>query len=95
MGRPGFGRLTLWGGSREFFVAKEPPVGLEMTLDEVDADLGVLRLDSQDNDEDVPSLLVVCTNDQERAERALGLADEQLEAVQAMMAAENAAAIPF
>ena len=95
MERPGFGRLTLWGGSREVFVVKEPPVGLEVTLDEVDADLGVLRLESQDNYVFVPSLLVVCTNDQERAERALGLAYERLEAVQAMMAAENAAAIPF
>ena len=72
----------------------EPPVGLEVALKEVDADLDTLRLDSQDNYAVVPALLLL-TGDQERAEHALSLADERLEAVQARLAAENAAAIPF
>ena len=95
MERPAFARLTLWGGSRNVFVVNEPPIGLEVALHKGDADLEVLRLESQDNYGFVPSLLVVFTNDQERAERALGLADERLEAVQARLAVEHAAAIPF
>lgn len=95
MERPALARLSLWGGSRDVFVVTEPPVGLEAALKEVDADLEVLRLESQDNYVFVPSLLVVFTNDQERAERALGLADERVEAEQARMAAEDEAAVPF
>ena len=95
MERPGYGRLTLWGGSRDVFVVTEPPVGLEVALNEVDADLDTVRLDSQDNYAVVPALLLLLTGDQERAEHALSLADDRLEAVQARLAAENAAAIPF
>src|SRR5690348_12632674 len=75
MERPGYGRLTLWGGSREVFVVTEPPVGLEVALKEVDADLDTLRLDSLDNYAVVPALLLLLTGDQERAEHALSLAD--------------------
>lgn len=95
MERPGYGRLSLWGGSRDVFVVSEPPVGLEVALKDVDADLAVLRLDNLDNYVSVPSVLVLLTNDQERAERTVSLAYDRLEAVQARLAAENAAAIPF
>lgn len=95
MERPGYGRLTLWCGSRDVFVVTEPPVGLEMALKAVDAELETLRLDSQDNYAVVSALLLLLTGNQKRAERALSLADERLEAIQARLAAENAAAIPF
>ena len=77
--RPGYGRLTLWGGSRNVFVVSEPPVGLEVALKEVDAELGTLRLDSQDNDAVVPALLLLLTGDQERAERTVSQAYDRLE----------------
>lgn len=95
MERPGYGRLTLWGGSRDVFVVTEPPVGLEVALKEVDAELDTVRLVSQDTSTVVPAVLVLLTGDQERAEHALSLADEWLAPVQARLAAENAAAIPF
>ena len=95
MERPGYGRLTLWGGSRDVFVVTEPPVGLEVALNEVDAELDILRLDSQDNYAAVPALLLLLTGDQERAERTVSLAYDRLEAVHVRLAAENAAAIPF
>lgn len=91
MERPGYGRL----GRREVFVVNELPVGLEVALKAVDADLETLRLDSLDNYAVVPALLLLLTDDQERAEHALSLADDRLAAVQVRLAAENAAAIPF
>ena len=95
MERPGYGRLTLWGGSRDVFVVTEPPMGLEVALKEVDANLDILRLDSQDNYAVVTAMLVLLTGDQKRIERVLSLVAGRLEAVQARLAAENAAAIPF
>ena len=95
MERPGYGRLSLWGGSRDVFVVTEPSVGLEVALKEVDAELDVLRLESQDNYALVPSVLVLLTHDQERAERTVSQAYDRLEAVQVRLAAENTAAIPF
>lgn len=93
MERPDYGRLALWGDSREVFVVTYPPVGLEVALNEVDADLDVLRLESQDNDALVLSVLVLLTHNQERAERAVSQAYDRLEAAQARLAAENAAEI--
>jgi hypothetical protein len=95
MERPGYGRLSLWGGSREVFVVTEPPVGLEVALKEVDAELDTLRLDSLDTYAVVPAVLLLLTGDQERADRAVSQAYDRLEAVQARLAAENTATIPF